>query len=916
MKRIFAIFIMLAAILSQARAGDLEFCGNTVNLSTSKTYNSSNCSDIKSGYVYWNATEKTLKFVNATIETGSDRVVFVNYLQGLTIIFEGTCSLKSSKCVMRIDRTTAITGTDADVTLEGTGSSAEAIYIYRGENKDTPYANIVNMKNLRCISKGDYGIEGDRSQSSGETGSLRIANSRVTAIGEKGSIYSKAGHLLTYYATYESILATSHTIKNGTVLHENSSFNNTTPATDSVRFVSWGDYYGVRVNGVAITKYNYNKSEVTSLGVTFVPSTSTLNIYAAKIDASTNYDKGAAISTEKYGINIVGKNANGSFIYGRGEALYVNDVTTIQSDNELHFYGGYNNSQNTWFSSGAGIILNNRLDIKGTGTFGSIIHTAGYQYGICGTAINSKLVVDNAKLWVYRRIDSNGSYTPFTRACISVTDLSLNRCSVTSPEDAEYRNNSFYTDEGVVKDYLTIEPWSYYSIWMNGTQVHDGNRKHLETLIGAQSGSLYYTPKTNVLTFSGLNVDKSSSSSTEPLIRIDTDAMDIRLEGHNNIKFSPKSRFGLMFNSTINISSEDYRYNKFVLSGSPTEAYVYSVNHSVNISNAALVIQGNGNTTYGVAGYNSGCYLNIDNSQVSIEGVKSQPLAINTRASGVEGTTTTGETDITIHPTRKRLVYAYDGQDGPSNDEVREPISIYPLDSYYLEVNGSTPQGYTSSNGVCFDEFSKRLYLRNANVSGLIRSNLNGLRIYTVGNSTVTSSVNLMYFDNFITWFKGPGRLTLLQPDTEVAAIGILTEGGLRFVNTTVAISGKGTCLETTDKSYDVVVDHATLSASCEPGYAVMRDFNSLKLNECCLITPKDGYYLKKDMLYNANGLVANKLYVSIGLPTDIEDTPVSEVNDTAQDGIYDLQGRRVEHTIPGTIYLVRKNGKTEKILK
>ena len=128
MKKIFLLFLFAIATCGMmANAENYGINVGGVEVSSSN-YSNVTGGDIKSGTVTYNNSTKTLTLTNATVTrtTSSDFAVHNRSCEGLTIVFNGTCNLTSTKAHgLKLDKSTTLnvsSGATANV-KSGTGSA-------------------------------------------------------------------------------------------------------------------------------------------------------------------------------------------------------------------------------------------------------------------------------------------------------------------------------------------------------------------------------------------------------------------------------------------------------------------------------------------------------------------------------------------------------------------------------------------------------------------------------------------------------------------------------------------------------------------------------------------------------------------------------------------------------------------------
>ena len=846
MKKFYSLILFMCLAIGNAWAGSgLYIFGEEVNVSTSWTRNASSFVSGATGTISYIYDTGTIKFNNVKITTVSHgkKVVYNKSQTQLDIIFEGECIFFSTDNIIKYDVWTI---------LDGSASTKVEMHVRDnaiGDDKETIYSNqsdvsakleINNFPYLRLTSLGDYCI-------SHKKGGVNIKDSHILMESTKGTIHSNF-----YNWTHDWVhLENCHYAGNYVYDDSGDSYDVITrtsgTGTEKVKkaiILRDSEYTGVRLNGEAVLTSDSRWNASTK--------TLTLN---ADVNASSNFTYKGAITIQKRDITIDG---GGYTCTGKQYGMYVyNQQTTVKNITLSGPYSGL------WSWAG---------DV----TVGDNVAFNAIDYGIYnyfGSTTFSPSSGKGVTLAPYQGISETTYGTLFRNKTIRTNYLTLKDCDI-YPQGLVFSDTTIVSGTTPYKGIVNIKGWEKYDLYVNGTQVNEKNKDNLTSLLGSNAtGTLKYNPSTNILTMNNLKAAPAYNPYGYTHL-IAGKSLTIVVEGENEITAS-MTNFCTIVSTGLTITKGSTSTSKLTLKGTPVQGFFISTSSPV-IIDVTLAIEGNGNE---IGIYNDNGIGFINNATISIK--NAVPLYGMWATSGVYGNLQRSDGPaITINPSTKQLVYFYDNATSPSTDVVTEAINIYPTGTYSVKVNGNTPQSYTEQNGVCYDEFSNRLYLRNTSVNGKItfsrsdyESNMWSPTIYTIGDCSVTNSDIPFAASVHGLTFTGPGTLNLTNAGTKEAAARFTgCSGDVVVKNTTLKTNAAAglICTHSDYTSYLRVIN-STLEAHGTSGYYIMAGFTSLVTSGCILYIPQNGYYYNTDNyhgnLRKADGTVASDMIILLEAP-------------------------------------------------
>lgn len=892
MKKFYSFLMLMCLAIGSAWAETgLYILGKEVPFATDWSYQASYFNSNATGTISYNSHTGALTFDNVKInETGDKIVIYNKYLDDLDIFFKGECELTSKGKVIRYDVPTNLDGSASTHVKLWSLWDEEAIYSNQSYNDGAATLYIQNFPDLLLWSLGDYCI-------SHKYGKVHFVNSHITMEGDKGTLHTN------FYATgWYSGLEMEDCHFGGDYVYgytgdseDICTYTSETKKEKVKKAVILRDseYTGVRLNGEAIltsdSRWNASQKKFT------------LNANVT----GTSYTYPAGITLDRPGITIDGggKTVSGTK-YGLEQTCLSlsSDETTIRnisltgSYSGIYAYAKANNYSYIRLEDNVGLTAIDYAIYGGKITFAPSGGKTVSLYPLSGVpettyGILFKEMAVHAKLYI-------------------------NECNI-SPAGLTANDTTFVAGTTPWRQQVVITGWQKYDLSINGTQVNENNKDNLTSLLGDDAtGTLKYDPNTQTLTMNNLKAAPSSYDTKGNLISLGS-ALRIAVEGSNEITAPSNSDYTIYSSGSMTIT-KGTSTGTLNLKGTPKYAHIQGFNPI--IKEVRVNITGNG-TQYGVRNMAANVPGSIERAAMNIKNV-TQPLNGIWESSGVYGYLTNGGPAITIDPTSKKLVYFYDGQAAPSSDVVTGDIEIY-SSSGYPTVNGSKPGGFTQQQGVCYDEFSRRLFLRNTKFNGKIGGTVEVLKVYTIGLCEVTNDecpfdVNVLY--NLT--FTGPGQLTLNATNSNGVAAKITGQNiGNPSLNVYVTIkdtqlnlNGKGGMQYVAVPNYGILNVYNSWVESHTHGGMALYGFLSMGLTDCVLYYPQGGILSPNGPMLTAQGGIASDVTI---LPKAVADGIQTVDADLDQSGevydqggeVYDLSGRKYD-ALPNKSGIYIKNGK------
>ena len=853
MKKLYSLILFMCLAIGSAWADNgFELLGikpNVANGSTG-TWPASSLVTGATGTITYTPSEKTLVFDNVNIPAGHDKkVVYNKSVNGMKILFVGTCDLYSKNKIIQYDTNTTLNGALSTRVRMHSMWDEETIFTNNSSAGIWNKLEITDFMYLELWSLDDYCI-------SFRYGDLKITDSHIVMEGDKGTLHSD-----NIDGSYGGRVYLSDCFYGG-----NYDFIRTGGSWDAATQTGESSYEKVKkceiIRGSAYSGVRLNGLPVLASDSRWKASAKTLTL-SANVSASSNFTYPAAITVEKPGITIDG---GGNQAYGKryGITFWADNTTIRNITLNGNSYGTYTN------------------DTYNNITIGDNVVIYGVSYAIYGGRITFNPSAGKSVMLMPVPGLAETTYgTLFRQQAIIANSIKLNDCSI-YPEGLTVSGTTIASGGTPYNAMITIKGLEKYDLYINGTQVNEKNKDNLTSLLGSNAtGTLKYNPSTKTLTMNNLKAAPSTSVTNGTLISSNYGYQTIAVEGENEITANSKSSYTLFYGGKISITKGSTSTSKLTLKGNPKYSF-FRATGTPTIENVTLIINGECSDG-GIVNTVANASGNINNATVSIK-CGSKPLGGMWATSGVYGNLQRSDGPaITINPSTKELVYFYDNATSPSSDVVTEAINIYPTGTYTMTVSGSKPQSYTSANGVCYDEFSNRLYLRNASVNGKItfsrsdyESNMWSPTIYTIGNCSVTNSDIPFGASVHGLTFTGPGTLNLTNAGTKEAAARFTgCSGDVVVKNTTLKMNAAAgmICTHSDYTSYLRVIN-STIEAHGTSGYYMLNGFTSLVTSGCKLYIPQNGYYYNTDNyhgnLRNADGTVASDMLISPNAPATL----------------------------------------------
>ena len=493
MKKNYLILILLL-LAGNAFAGDddLYCCGQKQSSTYNWNYTTSNNigNAIKMGSISYNASTKTVTFDNviATV-TGDNRIFYNKNVSGLRIVFKGGCTLKSDKCVFRIDKDTEIQGSSEHVEMQALGDGAQCIYCPNETDLTIHNAGQMRLysKYFRAIHTNGTHVYISWSNISAEGADCAIQNDKGSE--GHGSLDLNACVFREPYTEsygsvgpgrwYDGIWG--HYV----IVH--------TSEAKSVMIISAEDYLGVRLKGIALTKGWSKCTDPTNPAYdiedyyTYDESTNTLTLkkdFRAKddcdlvedetgillekpmtIDGGGHYVYGecgmqASANVTLSNITIAGNEFNGAFIR--------NDCVLTLKDNVI--IGGPNRA----------IYAFNNNTVKFSPSAGKTVTLVP-----CDEDFKVKSTFDDK---------------PIESGSIQLVD-----CYVSTPEGGEIGTSGFEVDGNTVFSKVVVTGMEKYDLWVGETQVTSVNASDI---LG--NGQFKYNASTKTLTVTNATLENTN----------------------------------------------------------------------------------------------------------------------------------------------------------------------------------------------------------------------------------------------------------------------------------------------------------------------------------------------------------------------------------------------------------------------
>lgn len=501
------------------------------------------------------------------------------------------------------------------------------------------------------------------------------------------------------------------------------------------------------------------------------------------------------------------------------------------------------------------------------------------------------------------------------------------------------------------KAYLTAFMWACFATFMQaesypikiaGTRITSENSQNL-TALGTQEGWLQggtidYNHATRTLTLNGaIIVNEAASDDDEAnmgmaIQHTGTDSLVIMIKGDCSVtsvnSTAIENRPVSMQRPRLIITGE----GQLSISGANT-----GKDHC-GIRNGGLLIIRNTNVAVKADCGIAGSYLVFDNSTIRATGPTYGSVAEYQQL-------TLKNSEIMLPEGAVKGMHAneYWGNWGGivlNDNVVTEEVHVSPSKKteYELVVGGiqvtrRNAPDILGDGTASYDISTNTLLLKNANISnvqeptditaahgaGLWNYGLDGLCISLEGDNIIKSrysnalELGINGVESPLTVIKDKGTLTLLNEDNKNNSAGIINWGTLIIkgcsidANGSVGIGG-GT----------LTIDNAYITAKGEK-IGSMLAFTLLELLHCKIIEPQTAqivtYKQYEEQYYGiADGNELVKTTIKI-VPETVDVKDVTNLSELAVEGIFDLEGRKLQHLKRGFNIVRMKDGSTKKTI-
>lgn len=889
MKRILSTLFLLTMVLA-ATADDEELWVAGTKLDLNKTYSQEYLNgDLGGGYFYYSPSAKKLTLVGVTIKRSGDGKNGIDCkVAGLKVVFQGINSIQTSAACIKLQANTTIEN-EGYVDLNCTGSN-EGIYIMK-----TTTVNIYGGT-WKIKSPSGTGIEGKDKNQTVNIYDDTTCPLFLTVNGKNGCILDLKD-LFIYNGLdvcdpIRNNLNTDYifeSVAGGYYRYQTALFKSgTTTVINNQDVVIGTPAFELGGHGFATGNTDIKASTISG-SVTYNHSTKTLKMSNATTTTGEfiPYQSGMTLTcagtnklSSKNGKSIEIQNGNNLTIKGTG-TLNTGGIAMDNEDSKLSISDGVTVNIST--SAVIGISTNS---------------------GLGNVEVNSSTlnINSNDKKCIKAKLKLNGSVISYP-AFIVFYEPSGSLPQYNTGEPGIIQSN------GEVK----IVPGTAYELWICDRQVNSINCNLLSGLLS--SGSCTYTHSSRTLTFS----DANTISSTSSVFNVGVNNLKIVSTGTNTL------------NGGI-ISGQD-----FSISGSGHLKVVGGNSDAINITNKKLTISNTEVTANGRFAI-MGNYDYINTS----EGSWSKVYVYNSK---LHLTGTTQAIDVGIFDPENSC-YIISPSDGVkalntisnADHTPAKTVELRPMVKYNLWINGiqvneincsslhSLNPDYFSGT-MTFTPSTNTLKLNAFNTSRdydggdtFIKSTLSLLKIELAGNSYIFGSSSQEGFNTTgSVEFCGTGSIDFRNQQKPL------------YVGGRLVLSGQA-ALYTTGYQYGISTRSLTMSAGTFlRTIAANTDGKSLIIDSSPSLTgvalPSTMYYNSslKCIAYKNTGAAVTRDYVKINsenvaqISTDINEiTPVEEAGETS---IYTTSGTLVwqgagQPQLPRGIYIMKKNGKVQKVQK
>ena len=866
--------------------------------------------------VTFSATDKKLSFNGATLKASHTHIIFHgkyssdesgSYFDGgLTMEFAGTNNLQQtgSSAAMNLWRNTTMQGTG---TVNITASGWDAIMTSGGSTTTITGGLTMN-------ATGTGGIHGYKDTSD----KLVINNASV-------NIKATAGMVC-------------HTFKGGIEL---TNCDIVSPSGQHVHYATNTDYPGYYIgpNG----SYSSNATVVIKNGATsygfailgrYINSNNYQNISWQGITGTVSYNPTTAVLTLK-GATITKSSGNENGItyysnYGLKNIYLVGNNTIETSNAGICFATA---AQNGTYS-----ITGDTLTVKSTGGMGMYVQTSnvdltvqckkldvqGKTYGIYDSQNDLKLTLTKHA--------SAGSiyyfYGPDSGSMVGIASLTMNTMDFdptmySSTEGAYFDDTSkrvkLITGDVAKGTIKFRNPSTYYNIKIAGKQLNDCNRDGFGSkyITASKKRAVKYDPNTNTLTLDGATITNGTTVGNTHGAGNPIDCwipnLTINTPNASTIQTTDGYYYPLFVGANTTITGS----GKLTIKGHSNTVRAYNT-PTITFKDANVSISGSIDTS-GNSSKIGGVV--VDNSTVTIGNQIYQANSVTWKNGSVLLKPQGGSYDATA------------GYMKLANGNAAYGIEFGKLVSYGLSIDGTevTNANNTDPKGdgsFSYDPNTKTLSVKKSYTAktsaNLIQNNtVDGLVINFTANATLTTTVNVIKTAKSATVKRSNSSIkVILNGNTSDSYVGIWLNGTGTLtidnmdmtINSGTGIYGNGTgSILNLQKS--AIVINAQYS-SC------LNNFENITGNDCGPVFPA-GSKFSNGRAVDQDGKLLTKTTLIINLEgtgieavvaDDFDGTEVEGVDNA--EGIYDLNGRRLNELQRGVNIVRRRDGSTVKVVK
>ena len=812
-----------------------------------------NCNDLSviegvTGMVKYTPATKTLTLENATITTetssGSKACINNHNCDGLKIELKGSNKIMpKQRYAIDVYKSTTICG-DGKLATDGGWGGLQLM--------DAPAV----IENCQIDINGSIGIEG-----SGATAKeiLTIRNSNINVFAYTYCVYNLGNLVLDECAISEPAGAAfddeQHSIVYDGVMLRYS-------------LIISGPCYGVKLNGMDITKENsnsLNSIEGVSGNVKYDAVKRILTLENATVSGQGIYNE----SCPDLQVEVIGTNS----IKSTGVCLNVDKSTVICGSGKLNL-----TSEND-----AAIKFNN---VPFAIEKGCNVVASG-KFGISGLSGNSSeiLKVNEAT------VEATGT----TAAICNISDLTLNNSYILSPEGAAYDASlkGVAADGKVVTGKVAIAPLTKYGIEVAGVEVTNVNCADLSVIDGV-SGTISFDPTTNIMTLQDVTLVKTGDEDGCGIINNSCNGFKLKLIGENNIKtyFS-----GLSFDKPSVIMGFGSISINSIWGGG-----IY-VNGTLTINDCVVATEGR----YGIAGKqsNSNNKIIMRNAAVVMNGSDATMSWIDDFT--LEGCSIKEPEGVAFDSALRGL--AVDGALVKSKVIV-EP-KTYGIVVAGVSVKGSNCADLTVIKGVegnvAYDPTTNTLTLENATITtddfGICNETNNDLKIMLKGKNSIFAYTGVAIAAK--TTIMGDGELNIKGEGIMTNNASIIIDGCTIFIDGKKGIYGLLSLSGAADVGNEVLtVRNAMVDIKSTEG--AIPGIGGIILEESCIGQPSGAVYntVMRAVVYDGK-LVIDRLIIQ---PSSVGIKGVGIDEAVRRQDIYSVQGVKMNgkwESLPAGMYVV-----------